>query len=199
MRLRIPRNAMMVAMAAMLAAMSVFCYIAVSGIYDLFVTAEYNAYRLALELLGQQADGLGLKDTISAFDAAGGTYAALFDADMRLVSERTSLFEGRNFEPTEHSELLALMKVLPEGEYKAWFDKPGIAPHTIRVYFRRVGEYTAVIGVSQFTVDQRLNSYMATSVRLLAIAGVLMALLAALSLWGERRGNKHGPDHHPAS
>jgi len=99
---------------------------------------------------------------VSYMDAISGrsSYAELFNADFDSLSERSVFFTGAPFDLKEHPELIEEIRANETGNITVLFDKEGIPPHELYLYYRWIptdsmveNRLLIITGVSKYSVN----------------------------------------------
>jgi len=194
-RFRIPVAYPLVSLAVLFVLFGVFFQNTLGRLYDEFELKLFSERKFLLDLICDESEPFPadeafvdiMASAFSRIDTRQGTYGALFDADMRLISARTPQFAEAPFDPADYPELLTMMRVLDRGETNIWFDKSDKPAHTLRVYFRRLNGLYAFVGVSRYAIEPWFGGGVMVAARLLSWASYACLALVALSLWTGRR------------
>jgi len=190
-------NALNIAIAALLAAYGLYFNVAIGNMYQALIAGEYNAWKTSINMLCDEAEYFqtaaqradALERAITTVDANVGTFAAMYDRDLQIVSDRTPIIDTP-FEPMGYPELVRMFRATRRGDATVWFDEPGVETHRLHVYYRWVDDALIVIGVSKITVDAAIGSDIERLAIWLTVASVLafalMVALVARGKWGER-------------
>ena len=83
-----------------------------------------------------------------------------------------------------------MFRVFRRGESTAWFNKSGVLPHQLNIYFRWYKDILVVIGVSQYSVDEQTTGFVQIGLVVLAIYAPLVLFISGASYWAEKRRSK---------
>ena len=138
--------------------------------------------------------------TVAMLDDMFGTYAELFDQNIKNLSERSQTFELVDFSATNYPELVQAMRENDRGEWTVWLDEPGAPPHNVYIYYRWVptdaslqNRLLIALGVSKHTIDNNISAWVAYgAVALIMVSAVFIVgsviLLCRLGTIYTRRG-----------
>jgi len=190
-------NVFNVAIVCLFAVYALFFNYAIGNMYKSFIASEYKNWKTSIDMLCDEIEYFqpserraeALARAITAVDANAGTFAAMYDRDLAIVSGRSPVIDTP-FEPMAYPDLVRMFQAAKRGEATVWFDMPGVEPHDLHVYFRWVGDALIVMGVSKITVDAAIGSYVTRMSAYMMAASfvcfVLIAGLVAREEWGKR-------------
>jgi len=150
-----------IANAVMLCLCSVYvCYLLFALVSTLNASIEekYTYQKLSVNLVCDELDRFAhsegniaiLTRAATQIDAGDGSICALYDSDFNILSMRTPLPDVTPFSPADYPELANMIRLNRQGEAAAWYNKPGLPPHAVKVYFRWVGDVFVLLGVSRY-------------------------------------------------
>jgi len=84
-----------------------------------------------------------------------------------------------------------MIRLNRQGEATAWYNKPGLPPHAVKVYFRWASDVFVILGVSRYTVNSPIYDTLYAGAVILVGISVVSFLITGLSLWAERGRIKH--------
>ena len=195
---RISKNVLMIVMAVLFVIYGLYFNYALTNIYGSFIAEEYKNWKFSLNVLCDEAEYFrpgaqhldSLRRAVTAIDASAGTFAAMYDSELRIITDRTPVIETE-FKPMEYPELVKRIRAAKRGETTIWFDEPGVEPHSLHVYFRWVDDALVVIGVSKVTVDASIDANVMSSAMRLLVASVACFALMVVSMAAEEWGKRH--------
>ena len=128
-----------------------------------------------------------LRDIVESLDETSRTCNQLLDMDLNIIAARTPIFPHAPFVVTEYPSLVEAMLMNEYGECTIRFDKPGIPPHDVKVYYRWVpmdplaeNRLLVMAGVSRFTIDQDVIWLVAYGEAALIIVAAVFVLYAVI-------------------
>jgi len=143
-----------------------------------------------------------LSSVVTRLDGEMDVYAELFDANLRGVSRRIQTYEESPFELTDYPELIQEMGENEHGEVTVRYDKPGVTPHDIHIYYRwaptdasQQNRLLIVLGISKFTLYNKISAWVVYGAAALIVITAVFMLAAIMllcrlgSVYTQRRGD----------
>jgi len=154
--------------------------------------------RMLLDLLCDLAESGGersvLVEAIAEIDGMGGrgTYCAIFDADLNIMSDRSQLFVP--FNPLDKQDFSREVKINhTHGEMDIWYDEGNAPAHTLHMYFRWIDVDSelavAIIGVSKFSIETDIDYGLRVGAWLISGAFTITGFSSLIVGWKRRRAN----------
>ncbi|MCL1859574.1 MAG: hypothetical protein FWF92_10135 [Oscillospiraceae bacterium] len=196
--------------AAALAVLAAFCgyfYFAIEHVNDMLMQEKIIDKRFDVDLICDEIDrfvelennwevhnyGKILSGVIMQMDSTDGIYAELFDENLESISkyeQQTSVSDDNsfNFNIESYPEFIREVKTNESGEIWVCFDKDGTDAHDFYIYYRWVptdknlsGRFLAVIGVSKYSVNTGISSWITYgAVSLIIISAVFIVSTVTL-------------------
>ena len=174
-----------------------FLFVSMESIYSAFIAEKYTDRKQAVDWICDEIEFCGLAGkhdgslvrVVGDVDGTVGTYAEVFDENLKSMSVRTPLVENAPFNPLDYPEVVDMIHAHKHGETEVWFNAP--ARHKLLLYFRWVGCDLVVLGVSKYSVDANINGQLGIwAMSLFVLASVACALSCATFFAGKRRPAK---------
>ena len=186
-----------------LAAFCMYFYLSLNNMSDTLLQEKIISRRFDVDLVCDEIDKFVeidndwntydyetiLSYVVTEIDGTVGTYAELFDGHLNSLSERSPLFKGAPFDPREYPELIDFVKLNESGDMTVWFDKEGITPHDLYIYFRWVptdknlsNRLLVMIGVSKFSVDSNISVWVTYGAASLIVVSFVFIVTTVLTI-----------------
>ena len=162
---------------------------------DDFLLADANWYTYEYEPI--------IAARLAAMDVRPYTFAALYDTNLEIVSERTSNY-GDLFNPVSDPRFLSAIEQNRSGTFVLPFPPEQGAPRDMYVYYRWIPTdpslscgYLAVVAVSQYSITNNIADWVGIgAVVLIVVVTVLNITMAMLLtrlgyIYEQRKGDKH--------
>jgi hypothetical protein len=179
----------------------VFYNIYAFNLADNFLIEKTDGRRMKIDLICDVAESGANPDTlisaIQEIDSAGkhGTYAAVFDTNLQIITERTPYFELMNFNPFDNSEFARDTRINNRGSLSMIVKPPDESPHVIHMYFRWIYRDTdepllVVLGVSKYAVETDIDGGLMIGAYLIAASFGVTGFASIFIAIRRKRGDK---------
>ena len=166
--------------------------------YDAFIDEKYDDKKLSIDLLCDEIDALEsdnpseiLARVVTKIDGHDRTICGLYNDGLQIVSSRSPLFGVTPFVPANYPDLVNAVRNGKSGSMNVWYDSEGLPPHTIKVYYRWVGNLVIIVGVSKYTTGYVMSSAFQNAYAILSAASYVFfaGTVIVLIIGRKRSGN----------
>jgi len=193
-----------VVLSALFTVVLVFYNIYALNLADNFLYEKTEGRRLMVDLICDVAehgdDRQALIEAINEIDSSGnrGTYAAVFDADLDILTVRSPYFKTMNFNPFNFPDFTREVKINNRGRISLISEfLPEASAHTINMYFRWVYRDSetpmlVIVGVSKYAVETDIDGGLKIGAWIIASAFTITGITSVIVALRKKTRSKKG-------